>query len=674
MKRKFYSRIILLVFTLIGFLPFSSQSQWQQVTGLNGEPVYWVRGNGTKLWAMTLNGVLQSNNNGASWAKVPALYLTNVIERMSASGDTIVMYASPDHYVSTDNGNTWIEMNALPGFAVSSDVIVEQGRIYQPTYNNYLYLSLDGGNSWVQISSGLTTPELSCISAQGNTIYVGTDDGVFKSTDGGLNFSFSGLSGEYINRIYNKGNYVFAYGSGIFRSDDNGANWAPFEPVIPYAEVLDFYIEGNKVFAATGGELISSNIFLPNWTPVVFTSDIDYCFSVSKNGTDLFLGCNRGVYSSNNSGISWNEASTGIIPVSIRALTIHNNDTLYAGASIHGVSKYSSGNWTFSGLGLLNTNDLVSKGTQIYASTEFGINRSNDGGITWELLNINSPGGPVVSYVARMAVVDSLVMGAALQNGILRSGDFGLNWSLQSTGLAPSLASCVTVIGNVIIAGTFDNGLFRSTDFGLTWVQTGAVGELINDITVIGNVVVAANGGLGGTYRSTDQGLTWTFLPGDYFDDLSVSGPYLLASGPTTLYLSVDQGQTYAFPTPAPTGTAIASNAASVNEVFIGTYQEGVWKTTFFDITGLEAHPSVSLNAVVAPNLFSEQTVLVADELFINDQAELFIYDMNGRLVYRNKILSTQTILQGNQFESGMYFYYVRGKEFKSDTGKLIRY
>jgi len=166
-------------------------AQWQQVSGLYGEPVYCVRSTPTKLFAMTLAGVLMSDNSGATWAKAPELYLTNVIERLSASGTNIVAYALPENYISTDDGLTWNELNPPSGSIFASDLIVENGTIYLSTYGDYIYTSSNGGSSWSQTTTGLTTSEINCLWAEGTSVYAGTDDGVFKSNNSGTSFSFS---------------------------------------------------------------------------------------------------------------------------------------------------------------------------------------------------------------------------------------------------------------------------------------------------------------------------------------------------------------------------------------------------------------------------------------------------------------------------------------------------
>jgi len=385
----------------------------------------------------------------------------------------------------------------------------------------------------------------------------------------------------------------------------------------------------------------------------------------------IFLGNNRGVFESANSGISWSPKNTGIVPVYTVSLGILNNDTLFAGNSIYGVSRYASNSWEYSGLALLNANDIVTNGNDVFSGSEFGINKSSDGGLTWELIN-NVLGNPVVAYCADIAVKDTLIIGAALQNGILRTGDYGQSWSTQNTGIAPSLVSSVAISGNNLIAGTYDNGIFTSTDAGLTWVQSGAPGELINDITVIGNNTIAASSGPGGNLVSTDMGLTWTPVLSDYFDNLATSGSFVFASSPGYVQVSLDSGVTYVNFTPPPTGVSIASITASATDVYIGTYYDGVWKMSISEINAFEQIDENIVKAEIHPNIFTGETWLYSDEKLLNTNSELQITDMSGKVVYATKINQQKTRILSGSLNKGIYLYHITGDTYKSRPGKII--
>ncbi|MFM7079549.1 MAG: WD40/YVTN/BNR-like repeat-containing protein, partial [Bacteroidota bacterium] len=253
----------------------NASGQWIQLTGMNGEPVYKTRATSNKLYAMTANGVLQSSLSGSNWNTVPQLYLTNVVESLSTAGDTIVAFAQPSSYLSTNNGTTWSTISNGPSSVVPVEMAVGANKLFLGTLGSYLYVSVNNGSTWNQITSGITTSNINTISIDGNRVVLGTDNGVFISNNGGPNFAFAGLAGEFISEIYVKDNYIFTYGfNGVMQSADAGLTWTAFTPLIPYSDIVDFAVSGNKVFATTSGILMMSDVFAANWTQVAFNTQV----------------------------------------------------------------------------------------------------------------------------------------------------------------------------------------------------------------------------------------------------------------------------------------------------------------------------------------------------------------------------------------------------------------
>lgn len=648
-------------------------AQWQQVGGLFGEPVYSVRATGTRLFALTQTGVYRSDNNGSSWAQIPQLFLANVVERLAVSGDTITVYANPESYISIDNGDTWNELTA-PAGVFSSDVASGGGKAYMSTYGDYFYTSDNSGATWTQVTQGLTTPEINCISTEGSTVYVGTDDGIFKSTNSGTSFSFSGLSGEYVNKVYVKSPNVFAYtATGIYKSGDNGATWAAFQPAIGFADILDFAVSGNRVFASTNGELISSIIFAPSWQVVNMPAATQFSFSVCNQGTELFLGSNRGVAVTSNNGSSWTEINNGIIPSTILSLTVTDTDTLYAGASVYGVSNYSGGfSWNFSGLAMLNSTSMTTDANgAVYSTSEFGINRSTDGGLTWQLIN-NTPLNPVIAYCADVAINGNLIVGGALQSGVLRSDDYGASWALIGTGLAGAQVGQLTFSGSNIIAGTYNNGLYTSTDGGLTWSQTAGAGEIINDVVALGNKVFAACPSPGGNFISDDGGLTWTQVANGYFDKLAVNDSLIIGSGFTYIEVSRDSGMTFADNTPAPPQVFFLGLHATPTDIYAGSAYDGVWKISISAATGIEeSQADLSAGITLYPTVCRDETALHVEESVLGSAPSIQVFDLKGQLLKTEKVTTATTRIDLRNFDKGLYLYRVTGNGVLK-TGKII--
>ncbi len=662
------AQVIALTSILFHFNP--SQAQWSQLSGLFGEPVYNVAATNSKMFAMTSAGVSSSPIATPNWSIVPPLYLTNVVENLSASGDSIVAYATPDSYFSTNNGTTWSTVPNGPAGVFSGNMVAGAGKLFVTTFGDYLYYSVNGGGAWNQITTGLTSPNINSISIDGFKILLGTDDGVFISTNGGGSFSSAGLQNEFINVVHISGNYLFAYGpSGLKQSTNSVSSWIPFDPAIPYSDVTEFLVSGNKVFATTSGILMSSNVNAATWSQTVFNTPIDFNYSICKSGSEILVGSNRGVFGSTDNGVTWSAKTNGLQVQNVNGIATTGTDTVFAGASIYGVSKFSNGNWIYSGLAQLNSNHLKSRGNEVYSASDFGIHKTVDGGNTWQFINNVGP-NPVTGFCQRVEVKDTLVLGACLQSGVLRSGNSGSTWSFSNNGMPSAQVSCVTVSGANIVVGTYNEGLYTSTDAGFNWTQTGAPSYLINDVASIDNKVVAVTSL--GNFLSNDNGATWSNTTFDYYEDLFAANGLVFASGPGYVHVSRDSGLTFPEIVVAPTGTTISSVTASDDFLYVGTVNDGVWKRSISEILDVEDMGMTRPFALLLPNVFTEQATLVIDDRMMGTNTELIITDMQGKTVRKSKIHTTTTIVPADELAPATYLYSVVKSGKALHSGRFV--
>lgn len=96
-------------------------------------------------------------------------------------------------YISKDNGLTFQQSSDIC-VGVQSTVAVRGKNIFYGTNGYGVYLSTDDGLTWNSINNGLNTLKIWSMTIKDNDIFIGTDNGVYKSN---INeFNISNIEGE----------------------------------------------------------------------------------------------------------------------------------------------------------------------------------------------------------------------------------------------------------------------------------------------------------------------------------------------------------------------------------------------------------------------------------------------------------------------------------------------
>ena len=97
----------------------------------------------------------------------------------------------------------------------------------------------------------------------------------------------------------------------------------------------------------------------------------------------------------------------------------------------------------------------------IVATTQTGMQRSDDGGRTWAVLN----GAPSLAF---LAWTDPSVLWGVASGGILYvSSDAGMSW--QQAGVLPGKPTALLAREATLYASMLEGGIYTSTDGGKTW-------------------------------------------------------------------------------------------------------------------------------------------------------------------------------------------------------------
>ncbi len=330
-----------------------------------------------------------------------------------------------------------------------------------PTNNRILYIGTAGGGVWKSANGGASFQPIFDEHSQSigkvkldptdpdNTIWVGTGeiwtrnsvsvgDGLYKSTDSGLNWEKVGfekserISGIEIHPENNQVMYVGVLGAlwsdseerGVFKSTDGGKSWEkvlyidpttgcgdlimdPNDPNVLYASMWEFRRTGWS-FNSGGNNsaLYKSTDAGKTWNKIdsgfpegkmgriavaVAPSDSDRLYAVLETEDES----KRGLYGSKDAGGSWEllNGDFGLVvrPFYFSRITIDPRDPdVVVKAGLTG-SISRDGGKTFKNLGFMHSDihDItfdLHNSDRMYVATDGGLYRSWDGGTTMEIV------------------------------------------------------------------------------------------------------------------------------------------------------------------------------------------------------------------------------------------------------------------------------------------------
>jgi len=489
--------------------------------------------------------------------------------------------------------NFWQQTNGPFGGIINCLTVNSAGHVFAGTIFNGIYRSTDNGATWTKNNAGLTSNFVGAlaINASGH-LFAGTT-GVFRSTNNGDNWAPSGLTNVGVGSLaINSSGHLFAGAfSGVFRSTNNGDTWTQANTGLTNVRVQALAISSSgNIFAGTfGGGVFRSTDNGDTWTAINNgLTDLTVRSVTTNLRGDIFVGTETGLFRFTDNGNTWTKTSLPAIRVWSLAVNI-NGDVL---AGIFGVwrSTDNGDTWAPSSNGMI-VSDIyalaVNSRGEIYAGTlKNGVFRSTDNGGNWIEANtgmINSQFGAIVINTR-----DEIFAGPI--GGVYRSFDNGNTWTRSSTGLTNINVRALAINASEhIFAGT-DGGVFRSTDNGNTWVElnTGLTNIFIRSLKInaVGILFVGTFGG--GVFRSSDNGANWTpintGLTNLDMSRLAINSSGHLFVGTETaggIFRSLDNGANW---TPINTGLTntriLAVMVNSTDQLFAGTNGGGAFRST----------------------------------------------------------------------------------------------
>lgn len=313
------------------------------------------------------------------------------------------------------------------GFALQTVAISprDSSTLFVGTQNG-LFRSQDGGVSWTQLHQGMRNENVRAViihPALPQLVYAATERGIYVSETGGDFWSgwieeSAGLRNVDVHDLkfhpQNPEVMFAATADGLYKSEDEGDIWqAVFKPEAPNSKdardvrFIRFSSKGRLIYIGTAGGIFRSEDGGETWARKwedALPPRPQTLVSLDTDPEFIYAGFDQGLFKSFNRGITWVKDNT-LNSDSIRGLFVDPAHT-----------------------------------AQIYAATRHQLLKSSDGGDRWEVVPIDGDDKVNLGFLNiqfRGGKRKPLIL-AATSTRILLSHDGGESW--EETGLAQVLS------------------------------------------------------------------------------------------------------------------------------------------------------------------------------------------------------------------------------------------
>jgi photosystem II stability/assembly factor-like uncharacterized protein len=684
---------------------------WNTVV-LNGRAYFSVTGlgsNAQSVFMLMNNGSsgpdsLFKSDDGTNWVR-------NLFDQsffsLGVCGDSVFIGGNNgDFYRSTDNGVNfhYIDLSSYPDLLYPRSFTYSGSFLFATGYTGGIFRSPDNGNTWTQTTGGLANEEAVSLTAYGNKLYAGMNEGPMQigyQSNGGLyvttdyiNWTYVGLTGISVGRIVISGNRIIAetWLHGIYISDDDGVTWNPSENGLTRLPVLAVTKNGSDLFASCitdpssgsgdsyglmkstdqGATWVHSGSGIPN-EPIS-------SFAVSNS---IMLAGGYGVYLSSDHGLTWKQI---FYPgYSISSLVILNS-RIFAGTSGGvflsddvGVTWHSANN----GLDDANVTAMIAKDNTLFTGTSSGVYRSSDNGSSWTKVRNGLEG----YYINALASNNDFLFasGAETTAGIFRSPDNGDHWIKTDIGINFTLFSSVlslAVSNEKIIAATYytNSSILYSANNGETWsvLNTGLPDEYdISSVIILDSTVYAGSTQGSYPYYYIGSGV-WKrplseFIPFELQSDTVL----LQATANNSKNLTITSSTSWVLDGQLPGWVSVNKTAGTASDAitftttsanpnswpryaFLDIVSEGISRP--FTVIQKESINGITDQSLKEVSLFPNPT---SGNIIINTPSgynKVTVTTAPGQVLYEQPIISSQTHLDLTRFGKGLYYLRLTGK------------
>lgn len=407
----------------------------------NVQHLHLVKNTGTLL-ASTSQNVFRSDNGGQIWTKIPETIPGRGDFDDDGAGNIYKTGEENGLYVSTDDGQTWVERwdAGMPAEVNMVRIGNNNSLFISGRKNPGLLLYDEGLEKWKQ--EGVPEFAINAIYPASNSdvVLVATDDTLYRSIDKGMSWQRAneGIDHRFFIGLGQYGNELVAMSvfEGFYFSSDSGESWIPNKGPLP-TSIANSMIStnSNKIFITNP---FSSQVLMSHNKGLIWASYMQGLPAQTEPNNLLFL------QRSGQPGYLYCDAPFGKVYRTLINAPISNWQPYYNGLP---------DNLMFGLFGSLDGNTLLTYGsTKIYKTST----------LSDQWVGASLPPSSQ-TYLSAFLAIDDLRWIAGTEEGIYFTINGGQNWQLSNDGLLDvRIRSLQINQDGLVMAGTEDGGLYYS--------------------------------------------------------------------------------------------------------------------------------------------------------------------------------------------------------------------
>ena len=317
-----------------------STAPWTQMPGPQGGFIFNIFATSQKtLYARSSIGVYRLTADATVWTPVNVdISVEQLRTPMAEHADTLYVVSTDEVLASTDDGETWNALGPRPEGNPAELIVIEAVEGHNARANVTMYLALsdngvfrstDAGKHWMPVKNALTGRKIYKLAAIGNTVFAGTDKGLYRlNSDIWEQLPIDTSQTIYALAVFEDNLYI---GTGprvqqiryvddlrtdrILRSKDLGASWTEITPEnefglfrVPTWRAL--LVVGETIFVY-GVERFRSRDGGRTWTQLGF--DLNSVAYVTRDENTFYKAGGSGVHRTTDTGESWHPFMDGMV-------------------------------------------------------------------------------------------------------------------------------------------------------------------------------------------------------------------------------------------------------------------------------------------------------------------------------------------------------------------------